>query len=318
MLASRDRNLAHSTPSTSSGTEPHPISPEAQLDALRGRLHRKLIESCRGMTDFMPTFVTTKPLPCTGSGPNTILYGCSSEALFSKDIAPHPCIETKSPGESFNRSITGAYMVALCYFLCLASGLCLCLGSPSNAKHQVKEAPAEKHRASTFCCSLGKAPPIDAECWTDLHYTQQCFCGSVDDDPRGSTFSFGRGLGWDWISLATLQGWLLSPFKPVELYQPLLARPKVRTHAPARGRRSKFRTYASLCLFCHVPCRLLPHGSRSWLAVTSVSGSPPFYSHSYAWSGQNQAHAPKAQVCVARPQCTDLGSTEASFHDDLR
>ena len=249
MLASRDRNLAHSTPSTSSGTEPHPISPEAQLDALRGRLHRKLIESCRGMTDFMPTFVTTKPLPCTGSGPNTILYGCSSEALFSKDIAPHPCIETKSPGESFNRSITGAYMVALCYFLCLASGLCLCLGSPSHAKHQVKEAPAEKHRASTFCCSLGKAPPIDAECWTDLHYAQQCFCGSLADDPRGSTFSFGRGLGWDWISLATLQGWLLSPCKLVELYQPLLARPKVRTHAPARGRRSTLRTYASLCLF---------------------------------------------------------------------
>ena len=249
MLASRDRNLAHSTPSTSSGTEPHPISPEAQLDALRGRLHRKLIESCRGMTDFMPTFVTTKPLPCTGSGPNTILYGCSSEALFSKDIAPHPCIETKSPGESFNRSITGAYMVALCYFLCLASGLCLCLGSPSHAKHQVKEAPAEKHRASTFCCSLGKAPPNDAECWTDLHYAQQCFCGSLADDSRGSTFSFSRGLGWDWISLATLQGWMLSPFKLVELYQPLLARPKVRTHVPARGRRSKFRTYASLCLF---------------------------------------------------------------------
>ena len=250
MLASRDRNLAHSTPSTSSGTEPHPISPEAQLEALRGRLHRKLIESCRGMTDFMPTFVTTKPLPCTGSGPNTILYSCSSEALFSKDIAHHPCTETKSPGELFNRSITGAYMVALCYFLCLASGLCLCLGFPSHAKHQVREAPAEKHRASTFCCSLGKAPPIDAECRTGLHCAQQCFCSSLADDPSGSTFSLGRGLGWDWISLATLQGWLLSPtFKLVELYQLLLARPKVRTHIPARGLRSKFRSYASLCLF---------------------------------------------------------------------
>ena len=56
MLASWDRHLAHRTPSSSSGTEPNPISPDARLDALRGRLHRKLIESCHGMTDFMPTF----------------------------------------------------------------------------------------------------------------------------------------------------------------------------------------------------------------------------------------------------------------------
>ena len=249
MLASRDGNLAHRTPSTSSGTEPHPISPEAQLDALRGRLHRKLIESCRGMTDFMPTFVTTKPLPCTGSGPNITLGSCNSEALLSRDIAHHPCAETKSPGGLSNRSITGVYMVAVCCFLCLASGLCLCFGFPSHTVHQVRGAPAEKNRALTLCCFLGKTPPIDDECWLDMHCACQCFCNSLAGDPSGSMLLWGRGLGWAWISLEALQGWLLSPtFYLMELYQLLLAQPKVRTHVPARGHRSKFRSYASLCL----------------------------------------------------------------------
>ena len=174
-------------------------------------------------------------------GSDTTLDSRSSEALITSELAHHPRAETKSPGELLNRSITGAYMIAFCYFLCLASGLCLHLGFVSHTVHKVREtSAAEKHRGPTFCCSLGKTPSTEAACWLDLHCAQKCFCNSPADDPSGSPPSF---------CLEALLGRLLShALHLVALYQLLLARPKVRTQISARGLRSKFRSYASLCL----------------------------------------------------------------------